>query len=119
MAQHNDLGKEGEQLAVNYLIQKGYEIKEKNWRFQKAEVDIIVQINNTLVAVEVKTRSTDFFGNPQDFIKKKKINLLVKAMDEYVVSKDLNVEVRFDVIGIIKKEKDTQIEHFEDAFFHF
>lgn len=119
MAKHNELGKVGEQLAVDFLIKNGYQIKERNWRFQKAEVDIIAQKNNMLVAVEVKTRSTDFFGNPQDFIKQKKINLLVKAIDEYVISKDLDVEVRFDVIGIIKTDKEIKTEHFKDAFFHF
>jgi len=119
MAQHNQLGSEGEQIAVNFLIEKGYEIKERNWRFKKAEIDIIVQMENTLIAVEVKTRSTDDFGDPQDFLKPKQKNLLIGAMDEYVVSKDLDVEVRFDVIGIIKNQKETKIEHFEDAFFHF
>ena len=119
MAEHNELGKEGEQLAVDFLIKNGYEIKERNWRFQKAEVDIIAQKNNTLIAVEVKTRSSDYFGNPQDFIKQQKINLLVKAIDEYVNTNDLHVEVRFDVIGIIKNKKETKTEHFKDAFFHF
>lgn len=119
MAQHNELGKLGEQLAVNFLIKNGYEIKEKNWRFQKAEIDIIAQKENILAIIEVKTRSTDYFGNPQDFITPKKINLLVKAIDEYVNTNDLDVEVRFDVIGIIKTEKETKIEHLEDAFFHF
>ncbi|RLC55340.1 MAG: endonuclease, partial [Candidatus Cloacimonadota bacterium] len=54
MAQHNELGKEGEQIAVDFLIQKGYEIKERNWRFKKAEIDIIAQLENVLIAVEVK-----------------------------------------------------------------
>jgi len=119
MAEHNDLGKFGEGLAIDFLIKKGYKIKEKNWRFQKAEVDIIAQMENTLVAVEVKTRSTDYFGNPQDFVKQKKIKLLVKAIDEYVNRNNLDVEVRFDVIAIIKTNKETKIEHLEDAFFHF
>ena len=119
MAQHNELGKIGEQIAVDHLIEKGYKIKARNWRFKKAEIDIIAQLENTLVAVEVKTRSTDDFGDPQDFLKPKQKNMLIVAMDEYVVSKDLDVEVRFDVIGIIKNQKETKIEHFEDAFFHF
>ena len=119
MAQHNELGKTGEQIAVDFLVKKGYEIKERNWRFKKAEIDIIAQKDNFLIAVEVKTRSTDDFGDPQDFLKPKQKNLLIGAMDEYVVSKDLDVEVRFDVIGIIKNQKETKIEHFEDAFFHF
>ena len=119
MAEHNALGKIGEQIAVDYLIEKGYQIKERNWRFKKAEIDIIAQVENNLIAVEVKTRSTDDFGDPQDFLKPKQKNLLITAMDEYVISKDLDVEVRFDVIGIIKNNKETKIEHFEDAFFHF
>ncbi len=119
MAEHNELGNWGENKAIDLLVKKGYKIKERNWRFQKAEVDIIAQIENTLVAVEVKTRSTDYFGNPQDFIKPKKIKLLVKAVDEYVSRNDLDVNVRFDVIAIIKTENEIKIEHLEDAFFHF
>lgn len=119
MAEHNELGKLGEQLAVDFLIKKGYIIKEKNWRFQKAEVDIIAQKENILAIIEVKTRATDYFGNPQDFITPKKIKLLTKAIDEYVVKNDLDVEVRFDVIGIINNKNETKIEHLEDAFFYF
>lgn len=119
MSKHYELGKEGEKLALNYLIKKGYKIYEKNWRFQKAEIDIIAQKNSTLVCVEVKTRSTDEFGDPQDAVKDKKIKLLVKAMDYYVTSKDLDYEVRFDIIAIIKNNTITKIEHLEDAFFHF
>ena len=119
MAQHNELGKIGEQIAVDFLIKKGYTIKERNWHFKKAEIDIIAQLENILIAVEVKTRSTDVFGDPQEFIKPKQKNLLITAMNEYVISKDLDVDVRFDVIGIIKNQKETKIEHLEDAFFHF
>ncbi len=119
MARHNDLGKEGEAIAVDYLLQKGYKIVVRNWHFKKAEIDIIAQKKNILAAVEVKTRSTDVFGDPQEFLKPKQKNLLIHAMDEYVVSHDLDVEVRFDVIGIIKTEKGVKIEHLEDAFFHF
>ncbi|MCF6278873.1 MAG: YraN family protein [Flavobacteriaceae bacterium] len=119
MAQHNELGKKGEQLAIEYLIKKGYTIRDKNWRYQKAEVDIIAQKEGLLAVVEVKTRSTDYFGNPQDFVNPKKIKLLVTAINEYVISKDLDVEVRFDIIGIIKTRKKTKIEHLEDAFLYF
>ncbi len=119
MAQHNELGKIGEQIAVDFLIKKGYTIKERNWHFKKAEIDIIAQLENILIAVEVKTRSTDVFGDPQEFIKPKQKNLLITAMNEYVISEDLDVDVRFDVIGIIKNQKETKIEHLEDAFFHF
>lgn len=119
MAAHNELGKIGEQLAYVYLIQKGYEIKERNWRYQKAEVDIIAIKDGVLAIIEVKTRSTDVFGDPKDFINKKKINLLVSAIDNYVCLNSLDLEVRFDVIGIIREGKKTRLEHIEDAFYHF
>ena len=119
MAQHNELGKKGEQLAVNYLLKKGYEIVERNYRFDKAEVDIIASLKDTLAIVEVKTRSTIDFGNPQDFVKPKQIQRLVKAVDEYVNVNGLDVEVRFDIIAIVKNGKAYDIEHLEDAFYHF
>ena len=72
-----------------------------------------------MVIVEVKTRSSTEFGLPQDFVKPKKIQLLVKAVNEYVISKELNVEVRFDIIAVFKEEGIFKIEHIEDAFFHF
>jgi putative endonuclease len=71
MADHNDLGKLGEELAVDFLQQNGYEILETNWVFQKAEIDIIAQKENILAVVEVKTRSSIEFGLPQDFVKPK------------------------------------------------
>ncbi len=119
MAEHNELGKLGEELAVEFLRKDGYEILETNWTFQKAEVDIIAQKENTLAIVEVKTRSSLEFGLPQDFVKPKKIQLLVKAVNEYVVSKNLDVEVRFDIIAIHKEGKSFVIEHLKDAFYHF
>ena len=119
MAEHNDLGKLGEELAADFLQQNGYEILETNWVFQKAEIDIIAQKENVLAVVEVKTRSSIEFGLPQDFVKPKKIQLLVKAVNEYVISNDLEVEVRFDIIAISKEDNDFKIEHIEDAFYHF
>ena len=119
MADHNDLGKKGEQLAVDFLQKKGYKILERNYRYQKAEIDIIARLNDTLCAVEVKTRSTPDFGNPQDFVKPKQIQQLVKAIDFYVIENDLDVEVRFDIVAIIKNKLGTKIEFFENAFLHF
>jgi putative endonuclease len=119
MAQHNDLGKQGEQLAVEFLQKNGYEILETNWTFQKAEVDIIAQKGSILAIVEVKTRSSIDFGLPQDFVKSKKIQLLVKAVNEYVIANDLEVAVRFDIVAIHKEANEFILEHLEDAFFHF
>ena len=119
MAEHNELGKMGEKLAAEYLKEQGYTILETNWFFQKAEVDIIAQKSQTLAIVEVKTRSSLDFGLPQDFVNAKKIKLLLKAIDEYVVSNDLDVNVRFDVIGVYKANDKYNIAHLKDAFFHF
>ncbi len=119
MAKHNELGALGEELAVEFLQKNNYKIVERNWRFQKAEIDIIAQKNNILAIVEVKTRSSDYFGNPQDFVNQKKIKLLVEAVDAYVVSKNLNVDVRFDIVAITKNQNKFDIEHLEDAFLHF
>ena len=119
MAQHNELGKHGEQAAAELLEKKGYQILERNWRYQKAEVDIIAQKGPVLAAIEVKTRSSTDLGNPQDFISSKKIKLLVSAIDEYVLSKELDVEVRFDIIAIVNEAGNLSLEHLEDAFYHF
>lgn len=129
MAAHNELGKLGEDLAVDYLKKNGYTILNTNWTFQKAEIDIIAKIENTLAIVEVKTRSSLEFGLPQDFVKPKKIQLLVKAVNAYVTERDLDVSVRFDIIAITasvrssvsdhKEGKSFAIEHLIDAFFYF
>ena len=120
MAQHNELGKEGENLAAAFLEKNGYQICERNWTFQKAEIDIIAQKEDVLAIVEVKTRSSTDFGLPQDFVKPKKIQFLVKAVNEYVIKNDLDVQIRFDIIAIHKDgEQKFVIEHIEDAFFHF
>ncbi|RXG14331.1 putative endonuclease [Leeuwenhoekiella aestuarii] len=116
---HNELGKWGEQYAADYLEREGYEILERNWFFNKAEIDIIAQKDNQLVIVEVKTRNSDFFGDPQEFIKPSKIKLLVKAANEYIISNDLDIETRFDVIAVLKNKTQEKLEHFKDAFYHF
>lgn len=119
MAQHNELGKKGEQLAVDFLLQHGYTIVDRNYRFSKAEVDIIAKKDGILAIIEVKTRSTKEFGNPQDFVKPKQIQRLVKAVDEYVTVNDLDVDIRFDIIAIVKQDNSYYIEHLENAFYHF
>ena len=123
MAEHNELGKKGEELAVNFLQENGYEIVERNWTFQKAEIDIIAQKDNFLAIVEVKTRSSLDFGDPQDFVKPKKIQLLIKAVNAYINDREIDfddeIEVRFDIIAIHKSGESFAIEHLTDAFYHF
>lgn len=119
MAEHNELGKIGEQLAVDYLLDNGYKIRERNYRYLKAEVDIIALKDNILSAIEVKTRTSNYFGNPEDFVTPKKIKLLVSAIDHYVVQRDLDVNVRFDIIAITLEKSSHKLEHLEDAFLYF
>jgi len=119
MAEHNELGKLGEELAVEFLQKEGYTILATNWTFQKAEVDIIAQKGTVLAVIEVKTRSSLEFGLPQDFVKPKKIQLLTKAIDAYINQKNLDLDVRFDIIAIHKEGKSFVIEHLTDAFYHF
>lgn len=119
MADHNDLGKLGEEMAVDFLQKNGYGILETNWVFQKAEIDIIAKKENILAIIEVKTRSSKDFGLPQDFVKPKKIQHLVKAVNEYVVLNDLDLNIRFDIIAISKEDRKFVVEHLEDAFYYF
>ena len=120
MAYHNELGKLGEELATQFLLQEGYAILERNFVYDKAEIDIIAQKEeNEIVVVEVKTRNSVAFGNPQEFVSKSKIKLLVKAANEYLISQNLDAEVRFDIIAVLKNKKEERIEHFKNAFYHF
>lgn len=120
MASHNELGKIGEEIAVQYLLKNGYTILYRNFIFDKAEIDIIAQKEeDTVVIVEVKTRNSDFFGDPQTFVTPRKIKMMVKAANEYIVSNDLDVEVRFDIIAILKNKSQESLEHFVNAFYHF
>jgi len=117
MAEHNDTGSNGEVLAVNYLKQKGYTILETNWRFKNLEADIIASTNNTLVVAEVKTRSSNYLGEPELFVNKLKQKNLIKAANEYVQRNNIDFEVRFDIISILIKNTIPTINHIEDAFY--
>jgi len=119
MAQHNDLGKQGELLAQQYLAKKGYAILETNWQFGHAEIDIIALKDDVLAVIEVKTRTSDHYGKPEAFVSKKKIKLLTTAINHYVEQKDLDVEIRFDIISIIKNQYTETLEHLENAFIWF
>lgn len=119
MAQHNDLGILGEQAAVNYLQKNGYTVLEKNWRYKKAEIDVIALYQNTLVCIEVKTRSSLSLGEPQNFVTPKKVKLLIQAINQYVIVKELSLEIRFDIISIVSTNKECKINHIENAFYHF
>lgn len=116
MAEHYDLGKEGEDMACEYLISLGYTILARNWRAYKNEIDIIALKNNCLIFIEVKTRTTDLWGNPEDFISEAQQQRIIEAAEIYIEDIKEEYDCRFDVIAIIKNKKQTQLEHFEDAF---
>ena len=112
-------GKEGEQLAVEYLISRGYTIIQRNYRYLKAEIDIIAKKDNILAIVEVKYRSSRPLGNIAESVSRKKIRLLVMAADHFVTERQMDVEIRFDIVTLQKSGDTTRIQHLEDAFYHF
>jgi len=118
MAAHNELGDKGEVLATQYLQQQGYKILETNWRYSRAEVDVIAMDGPVLVFIEVKTRTSDAFGRPEEFITPRKERLLTDAAHAYIDAINHDWEVRFDFISIIyRSDSDYELEHFRDAFF--
>ncbi|MFT6794964.1 MAG: putative endonuclease [Maribacter sp.] len=119
MGKHNEFGKEGEQIAADFLLKKGYTISYRNYRYLKAEIDIIAKKDKIVAIVEVRSRRSDYIENIAETVTKKKIKLLVMAADNYILSADLDVEVRFDIITILKNKNRFEIEHLENAFYHF
>ena len=119
MATHNVLGKEGEEEAVQCLLQKGYTILHRNWRAGKKELDIVALDNQqkTLVVVEVKTRKNRLFGEPEEAINDTKIKRIVSSTDTYLQKFAIDLPVRFDIIAIVGEKPPFQIEHLEDAFY--
>jgi len=116
MAEHNELGDIGEERAQAYLRSKGYYILHTNWQCGKLELDIVAQKDDWLVVVEVKTRSTETFEHPQEAITPRKIRNIVSAAHEYILKFDWHGETRFDVISVIPRGQNFEIEHIEDAF---
>ena len=112
----HELGKTGEDLAVNYLENKGYRILDRNWRSGHNEIDIVAMDGEILVAVEVKTRKSATYGEPETAVTVGKQQMLIRAVDAYIRYKNLDVDVRFDIISIILNEEEQQIEHIEDAW---
>lgn len=118
MKDHIQIGNLGEEVAVDFLKKRGYTILERNWRFSRAEIDIICKFGDILVFVEVKARSYDFYGTPEAFVDDKKETLLADAANEYMKQVNHEWEFRFDIIGIVFQSKSAYtIKHIEDAFF--
>lgn len=119
MAEHNELGKEGELRAREFLQTKGYKIHHVNWKAfgTKNELDIVAEKDDLLVVVEVKSRSTITFEHPKDAITPAKIRRIVSATHAYILAYNYLGETRFDVISALSNHKGGfDIEHIEDAF---
>ena len=119
MSNSYNFGQEAEKRAADYYRNLGFQILQKNYRYRKAEVDLIVQKDNLLVVVEVKARSSTYFGDPQSFVSKKKNQLLVMATDDFIQQRDLAVEVRFDLISFTLERGEWKLEHLPNAFYPF
>ncbi len=116
MAQHNLLGNKGEMLASRYLLDKGYAVLHYNWRSGHKEIDLIAKERDTLVFVEVKSRTSELYGNAEDAVDDRKMRLLISAAESYITRFKIDLKFRFDVITVIGNCEPYRIEHIEDAF---
>lgn len=117
MAARNNLGKEGEAEAREFLIAREYQILHTNWRWHHFELDIVARQGEELVIVEVKTRSADFLISPEEAVDSAKIRRIVTAADAYIRYFDISLPARFDIITLIKEREGYHIEHIADAFY--
>ena len=116
MAQHNELGKRGEKAAADFMINGGYKILKRNWTMHRHEIDIIAEDEEYIIFVEVKTRTSRQWGNPEDFIGNAKIKRIVEAADLYLQLNDIEKPARFDIISTVWDGEVFEIEHIDDAF---
>lgn len=116
MADHNELGKVGEEKAVAYLKNNQYKILHTNWRSGKEEIDIIAEHENHIAIVEVKTRTSEEFGSPEEFISKRKQQHLIKAANAFSEQFEIQKDIYFDVIAIVLQPK-FSLQHIKEAFY--
>lgn len=116
MSEHYDLGRQGEDEAVQYLENKGYYIMHRNWRSGKRELDIVARDGNEVAFVEVKTRRNTNFGRPEEAVDNRKIRRIVASADAYVRKYAVDLPIRFDIITVVGAEPPFEIEHIPDAF---
>lgn len=117
MATHNVLGKAGEEAAVRYLERNGYTLRDRNWRKNHLELDIVAAKDGELVIVEVKTRSNTDYIEPQDAVNRQKIRRIVVAADAYIKHFGIDAPVRFDILTVVGEPGAFRIEHIKDAFY--
>ncbi|EAZ81175.1 YraN family protein [Algoriphagus machipongonensis] len=118
MAEHNRSGQLAEEMAAQWLISKGYQLLEKNYRHGYAEIDLILTHKKLLVFVEVKFRSGTGFGYAEEFVDYTKRKLIIKAADHYIHEKNWKSDIRFDIVGVYRDRTGAiNYRHFEDAFY--
>ncbi len=117
MAEHNKLGKAGEEAAIAYLEKNEYVIRHRNWRSRHFELDIVAAKAGELIVVEVKTRHDTLFGEPETAVDRAKIRRTVRAADAYIRFFQIDAPVRFDIITIVGQAGDFSIEHIQEAFY--
>lgn len=116
MAQHNLLGNKGEMLAARYLMNEGYCIREYNWRSGHKEIDLIAQQRDILVFVEVKSRTSEDYGDAVSAVTPQKMQRLISAAESYIIRNKIDLQFRFDVVTVVGSGDSHRIEHIEDAF---
>jgi len=109
-------GKEGEELAANFLTAAGYQIIDRNYRYKRSEVDLIATKDKMLVFIEVKTRGSHNFGYPEEFVDEKKAEKVLEGAEQYMIDKDWRGAVRYDIISVSIIDGETEVKHFMDAF---
>jgi putative endonuclease len=117
MAEHNEFGKAGEEIAAEYLKKKGYKILATNWRSARNEIDIIALDKDFLVVVEVKTRHSNFAGEPETAVTRDKQKALIRAANTYIRQNGVENETRFDILSILVVKEQVTVHHIEDAFY--
>jgi putative endonuclease len=108
-------GNKGEELAANFLANKGFEIVARNYRYKHSEIDLIVKKELLLVFVEVKTRRSSAFGEPETFVTPRKVAKVLEGAEQYILENNWHGNIRFDIISVKTGSTDT-LDHFEDAF---
>jgi putative endonuclease len=107
----------GEDLALRYLIKRGYKLLERNYRTRRGEIDLIVRKDDTLVFVEVKLRRGSGYGDPLEAVTPHKQNTLRSVAEHYLYTRKAQFDtLRFDVIGILADRPEFRLDHIEDAF---
>lgn len=111
------LGTRGEEIAAGWLRQKGYIIRDRNWRSGRHELDIVAENNENIIFVEVKTRSADYQVHPADAVNVPKQRTIIFAASNYIKKYNLEKEARFDIITVIFSGSGWEIDHIENAYY--